>query len=313
MTVAIVTTLRNPPALDSWIRYHLAVGFDHLFLFFDDPDEPLIQHPQVTAISHDKELRRKWLKSLAYAKFEYFHHYIDREAMARQILNCDVAIRLALERRIQWLLHIDADELFYSPDESVQDHFQALTEANVRQVIYPNHEALPERAEIENPFLETTLFKLNRHWQTGGVYSREQIALIKSVPQLAERFFLFYTSGKAAAMVTEGLLPNGVHRFEGGSMVATQQVILHYPICGFEQFWSKYTALGRFADQWFGQVDIQSVEPFHLEARDIVAAGDRDRAREFYMERVVLDDQQVINRLINAGALARICLNHLQR
>ena len=43
MTVraAIVTTLRNADAvLDDFIAHHLAAGFEHIFLFFDDPRDP---------------------------------------------------------------------------------------------------------------------------------------------------------------------------------------------------------------------------------------------------------------------------------
>lgn len=40
---ALVTTLRGAaPVLDSFIRYHLARGFAHLYLFFDDPDDPAL-------------------------------------------------------------------------------------------------------------------------------------------------------------------------------------------------------------------------------------------------------------------------------
>ena len=39
--VAVVSTLKMPEGrskpVDSFLRYHLSVGFDHIFLFFDDP------------------------------------------------------------------------------------------------------------------------------------------------------------------------------------------------------------------------------------------------------------------------------------
>jgi hypothetical protein len=45
ITVAIVTTCRGAGhTIRSWINYHLHIGFDHLFLFFDDPNDEAIQY-----------------------------------------------------------------------------------------------------------------------------------------------------------------------------------------------------------------------------------------------------------------------------
>ena len=44
--LAICTTLKLPDfgaaPLESFVRYHWAVGFDHIFLFYDDPDDPTL-------------------------------------------------------------------------------------------------------------------------------------------------------------------------------------------------------------------------------------------------------------------------------
>lgn len=39
--VGIVSTVRNPgPSFDSWLCYHLSIGFSRIYLFFDDPTDP---------------------------------------------------------------------------------------------------------------------------------------------------------------------------------------------------------------------------------------------------------------------------------
>jgi hypothetical protein len=49
--------------------------------------------------------------------------------------------------------------------------------------------------------------------------------------------------------------------------------------------------LGRFADEWWDNYSIADlIGPFHLQARDAVATGDRETARRFYRERVMIDD-----------------------
>jgi len=163
--LAIATTLRNAaPVLESFIRYHRAVGFDHLFLFFDDPEDRALAEAQrddhVTAIPNDEHLQQRWKASTLFAA-----PFAQAEVMARQCLNLEVAIDLARQRHIDWLLHIDVDELFYSAHQSVQDHFAILTARQVPGIIYPNYEAVPEQVDVVDYFKEVTLFKkrLRRH------------------------------------------------------------------------------------------------------------------------------------------------------
>lgn len=41
--VAIVTTCKGGGETTvSWMAYHLEAGFDHLFMFFDDPNDPAL-------------------------------------------------------------------------------------------------------------------------------------------------------------------------------------------------------------------------------------------------------------------------------
>ena len=113
--VAIATTLRDAGAmLDSFVAYHLGIGFSHLFLFFDDPADPGLQrfasHPNVTAIAHDDHLRALWA---GLPEYRAGHEFADREVMARQVFNAALAMDLARQKGCDWLLHIDADELFF--------------------------------------------------------------------------------------------------------------------------------------------------------------------------------------------------------
>jgi len=95
----IATTLKNAEhVLDSFIAYHLAIGFEHIFLFFDDPADPGLRraaaYPRVTAIAHDAALRERWRALPQYGEQAPF---VDREVMARQVLNVELAMRLARE------------------------------------------------------------------------------------------------------------------------------------------------------------------------------------------------------------------------
>src|SRR5205807_846691 len=153
---AICTTLRNAgPVLESFIAYHLAIGFERLYLFFDDPTDPdlarVSAHPTVTAIPHDTRLREHWRRLPQYPEQSAF---TDSEVMARQVLNVEMAMQLARAAGFTWLLHIDADELFYSPLQSAAEHFEQVERQQLETVVYLNYEAIPERDEIGDFFRE---------------------------------------------------------------------------------------------------------------------------------------------------------------
>jgi len=313
-TAGIVTTLADADlVMESFIRYHLLIGFDHLFLFFDEPSDPSFRkaakYPRVTAIRRDASLRRAWERSNLYGENEILREFVDKEIMARQELNVEIAIKLALEMKIQWLLHIDIDELFFPFCNSVGAHFKSLAEGNVDRVTYLNYEAIPERLHIGDYFKEVTLFKKSPSSFPSGSLNDTQTRLIKSIPQLPASFFLFYGNGKQAARVTEQLLPHGVHRFrssEGVDEVSENAVILHYACCGFAHFWRKYRRLGNFSDMRLGFIDLAALgNIFHLQARNAFLSGDRARVRDFYRERVVLEDEEQKSKLLKSGLCCR--------
>lgn len=310
---AIVTTLRNAgKVLDSFISYHLSIGFGHLYLFFDDANDPdlprVAGHPAITAIAHDAGLRNRWREMPQYPDQSAF---LDREVMARQVLNTELAMQMARARGFDWLLHIDADELFYSPFESADAHFGSLENQPFETVQYMNYEAVPERDEIGDFFREVDLFKVPPHLNKRRV-TPNLVQAVRRTPQLHPNFFNFYASGKSAVRLSApGMRPRGVHHFIGPdkrweASQSNRHFILHYACCGFENFWTKYVTLGRFADQWWEKYDIANlVGGFHLEARDIVGKGEREAARAFYRNRVSIQDDQQISELLALGVLAR--------
>lgn len=80
---------------------------------------------------------------------------------------------------MDWILHVDTDELMYpagSPGFSLQEVLGAVP-SHVDSLVFPNHEALPEREDVLNPFLEVTLFKKNfQHIVSGEAVGAEALA-----------------------------------------------------------------------------------------------------------------------------------------
>ncbi|MFS8776059.1 glycosyltransferase family 2 protein, partial [Synechococcus sp. W65.1] len=71
--------------LESFIRYHLALGIAHIYIFFDDPEDPAIQvalqFSDVTAIPNDEALQvQQALGNVLYPKYG---PHVGYEVMAR--------------------------------------------------------------------------------------------------------------------------------------------------------------------------------------------------------------------------------------
>ena len=76
--------------------------------------------PDVTAIARDEDLQRTWRGLVLWNEAGA---HVGREVMARQLLNAEHAMNLARAMGFHWLLHIDADELFYMPNGDAPAHF----------------------------------------------------------------------------------------------------------------------------------------------------------------------------------------------
>ncbi|MCK8495291.1 glycosyltransferase family 2 protein [Spirosoma sp. RP8] len=309
MKTSLVTTLRNADTtLDYFINYHLSIGFDHLFLFFDDPDDKGFiryeHHPSITAIKHDTVLRNLWLQTRS-AIDNYA--FADREVMARQVMNVDLALQMAQEAGIDWLLHIDVDELFYSPNQSVWEHFNELSSRGISVARYFNHEANPETDCIQNYFGEVSLFKRNRETLT----KYQSNWLLNNLNSLTP-YFNFYKNGKSAAITNSSTLPDGVHGFESineSVLLTNGPFILHFPCCGFDHFLAKYRTLGQFSDKWFncGEV-IEHIIPVHSWSRDVVQTNDIARIKAFYDQIFIHKVEHVKDAALQAGVFERIKL-----
>ena len=216
-----MTTVKNFRALaDSWVAYHLAVGFVHLYVYFDDPAELkaidlMARFPEarLTCVPHDAALRAAW------ATLPQMDDRILRlattEVQTRQQLNARHALGRAVALRLDWLVHIDADELFYpGPACDAAAHFGALSKAGVATFCYLNHEAVPERHGIEDPFREVSLFK--RSLEVVPRTERAQAALGIWQARQEGSFFYYYDNGKAAVRVAPEARPLSVHEWLPG-------------------------------------------------------------------------------------------------
>lgn len=297
-SVGIVATVREPVwIVESFLRYHLQRGFAHIFLFFDDPLDPAIEvarrYKNVSAIPCDDALRDRHRRCQRFHSIQAFYH----EIMARQILNAEIALSLAARMGLDWLLHIDGDELFYTSGD-ISEHFEFIP-SSVGLVSYRNFEGIPETWESHDYFREVTLFKKHEHLVPPGSAATYCRALDRTI------YWLGYGNGKSATRVLPGVLPSGVHLFTLPSShpeIMTSSggpVILHYINCGFNYYCHKYQRLG--ADSWLG---VPIPFAFYIQSRRLT--GNPSGLADLYRREVLVDDPDKIEDLIAQGILMRI-------
>lgn len=305
---AIVSTMRSPGQahLAAWLAYHRAIGFRRFFLYFDDPDDPdraAATGRDVVAIRCDAALEQRLRASRRWPMLAEFATGtgVDR-LMARQQLHVEDALaRIAADRMpLDWLLHIDHDELFSTPGDDAAAHFAALVALGTDHAIYLNHEAVPETLEVDDVFRDVTLFKRNPYVLRRLRGNRAAVA--------GARRFIAYSHGKAAIRIGVPAQPDGVHRFIGvGARLMTRWIespcILHYPSCGFARWRLKYRMLGDFPDLWFGQHAISL--GFHTRSRDARDAPDA-MVRGFFRRHAMLGGPVAREALRRRGLIVRI-------
>lgn len=226
---AIVTTWKGVSRdwAESWIKYHAAVGFTRLFIFWDDPkfdretidylkSEPLYSWV-VDHYEPDEDYKQKyWRPNATSEDFEQrtlpaYGVHADTEITARQSLYAVRAAQIGLAEGVTWLLHIDADELFYDSnaeelDGSAAKVFESLSKKEFTHASFFNDEILPESAsytdkkQLKTPFHQRTLFKRN----TAVTFDNTQRGMQNEwKSQKGVNFFMGYLCGKGAINLPE--------------------------------------------------------------------------------------------------------------
>lgn len=318
--VAIVSTVRGiDDGFGSWLRVHLAQGIQRIFLVLDAPNE-------------DREIAERWIRALrvddrvqlvpadeehqraarALPGVEALLADAPRVVVARQMLNVGVVMRRALEEGVDWLLHLDADEVIapYDPARPLLEYL-ADQPARIDEVIFPNFEVVPESEEIEDPFRELTLFKKSPYY----LRYKEFEHLYTAWNGASGRFKLFnaYITGKAAlrlADVDAPFVPYSVHHFLPMRFTenvhiedAGGPVVLHYPHCGLRRFLARFTGFNAERMDTYGEASFE--DDLYGEARRLVREGRAAELPDLYRRRVMLEEPGLRARLERRGYVFR--------
>jgi len=152
--------------------------------------------------------------------------HAETEITARQSLFVARAAQVGLENSVTWLLHIDADELFYVDQNEMKGSaavlFQRLSEKKFTHASFMNDEILPESPNYTNkklpltPFHQRTLFKRSNTVTFSGEARQVQQ---EWKAQHEVNFFMGYMCGKGAINLLE------YAKRTGGKPVVPQHVV----------------------------------------------------------------------------------------
>lgn len=292
-----MTVRDERPLLRANLLFHRHLGVERVYLFDDGSSDgtpesvaPLAFVSLRTSVSPDRFRDRETDPTFLRA---------DTWATVRQRLNAWAALEEARDDGLDWLLHVDADELVcpdlrHAPAGQLHEFLAEVPDA-VAQVRFRTLEAVQRRVEYGDVFLEETLFKLPE------ARIRRRIRDPLRGRDIRVEGFYGHRSGKSAVRTGVPARPRSPHVFmapDGGplkSRWAGQH--LHYYACGASAFATKFRRLRGHPDTWASGAPL---EPQQRVWRDLAnAAGFGDAELLGYYDSHVRFGEPEVKRLLS--------------
>ncbi|KAG9132520.1 hypothetical protein Leryth_008442 [Lithospermum erythrorhizon] len=299
-----------------WMFYHKVIGVSTFFLFVEgkaaspDVSKVLESIPGVKVIYRTKELEEQQARSRIWNETwlsSFFYKPCNYELFVKQSLNMEMAIVMAREAGMDWIIHLDTDELLHPAGTKEYSLRQLLSDvpSNVDIVIFPNYESSVERDDVKEPFTEVSMFKKNFDHLTKEVY----FAMYKEATRDNPNYFLTYGNGKSAARIQDHLRPNGAHRWHNymkspNEIKLDEAAVLHFT-------YSKYSDLTSRRDRCGCKPTKEDVKrcfmlEFDRNAFIIASTATDEEMLNWYREHVVWTDYTQKLKLLRKGILTRI-------
>ncbi|KAK4786828.1 hypothetical protein SAY86_010661 [Trapa natans] len=319
MKPKICITTSTSAGLDQilpWMFYHKVIGVTTFFLFVEgkaatpDVSRVLESIPGVKVIYRTKELEEQQARSRIWNETwlsSFFYKPCNYELFVKQSLNMEMAIVMAREASVDWIIHLDTDELMHPAGAREYSLRQLLLDIpeKVDMVVFPNYESSVERDDIKDPFGEVSMFKKNYDHLPKDTY----FGMYKESTRGNPNYFLTYGNGKAAARVQDHLRPNGAHRWHNymktpNEIKLEEAAILHYTYAKFSDLTSRRDRCGCKPTK--EDVKRCFMLEFDRSAFIIASTATQDEMMNWYRDHVVWGDKDVKLKLLRKGILTRI-------
>lgn len=266
--------------------------------------------PGVKVIYRTKELEEQQARSRIWNETwlaSFFYKPCNYELFVKQSLNMEMAIVMARNDAVDWILHLDTDELIHPAGTREYSLRQLLLDvpANVDMVIFPNYESSVERDDIEDPFSEVSMFKKNYDHLPKDTY----FGMYKESTRGNPNYFLTYGNGKSIARIQDHLRPNGAHRWHNymktpNEIKFEEAAVLHYTYAKFSDLTSRRDRCGCKPTK--EDVKRCFMLEFDRAAFIIASTATEEEMGKWYQEHVVWGDKALNLKLLRKGILTRI-------
>ncbi|CAK8543152.1 unnamed protein product [Lathyrus sativus] len=298
-----------------WIFYHKVMGVSIFFLFVEgkaaspNVSRVLESIPGVKVIYRTRELEEQQAKSRAWNETwlaSFFYKPCNYELFVKQSLNMEMAIVMARDSGMDWIIHLDTDELIHPAGTQGYSVRELLSDVpgDVDTVVFPNYESCVEQDDIKEPFTEVSMFKKNYDHLPMDVYFGNYIEAARGNPT----YFLTYGNGKAAARVQDHLRPHGAHRWHNymktPNEIKLEAAVLHYTYTKFSDLTSRRDRCGCKPTK--DDVKRCFMLDFDRDAFIIASTATEEEMLQWYREHIVWTDKALKMKLFRKGILTRI-------
>ncbi|CAO2816204.1 unnamed protein product [Amaranthus hypochondriacus] len=299
-----------------WMFFHKVIGVTTFYLFVEGKaaspkvSKVLESIPGVKVIYRTTELEQKQARSRIWNETwlaSFFYKPCNYELFVKQSLNMEMAIVMARNDGVEWILHLDTDELIHPAGTREYSLRQLLLDVpkNVDMVVFPNYESSVERDDIQDPFSEVSMFKKNYDHLPKETY----FGMYKEATRGNPNYFLTYGNGKSIARIQDHLRPNGAHRWHNymktpNEIKFEEAAVLHYTYSKFSDLTSRRDRCGCKPTK--EDVKRCFMLEFDRAAFIIASTATEEEMRKWYQEHVVWGDKALNLKLLRKGILTRI-------
>ncbi|GMH27028.1 hypothetical protein Nepgr_028871 [Nepenthes gracilis] len=299
-----------------WMFYHKVIGVTTFYLFVEgksaspEVSRVLESIPGVKVIYRTTELEEQQARSRIWNETwlaSFFYKPCNYELFVKQSLNMEMAIVMARNDGVEWIIHLDTDELIHPAGGREYSLRQLLLDIpkNVDMVVFPNYESSVERDDVKDPFSEVSMFKKNYDHLPKDTY----FGMYKESTRGNPNYFLTYGNGKSAARIQDHLRPNGAHRWHNymktpNEIKLEEAAVLHFTYAKFSDLTSRRDRCGCKPTK--EDVKRCFMLEFDRAAFIIASTATEEEMLNWYREHIVWGDKALNLKLLRKGILTRI-------
>lgn len=225
LDLALCSTVKsNLETIRFFVDYHISVGFKYLIIFLEQWD------PETISFLDSK-------KNVIYLKCDYEN--ISKSDYSfninfRQIVNAQIAYSLCFDLKVDWLFHIDIDELIFSNDDSISASLSQV-DTRVDQVILDIRESVIAPFHEPAHAFDSSFFK--------KTMSEEQIIALKALnlSLMNNTFFKGHTASKSAIRVKDENQLMDIHKHFSLKTKSFNDIkLLHFDCLLLDDFIKKF-------------------------------------------------------------------------